>query len=113
MAGRESASPQPVITTRSSGQARVIPPMSAGRRRRPGGAGRRGRRRDLALDLLQRGPHVGSTPDDVDLPGNAEEVGEALQHAAIRIDDHHPRAEGRFGRGLACMGSTLVALNTA
>ena len=97
MSGRESASPQPVITTRSRGQARVMPPMSA----IPAStSGRRGSTRTtsgLALDLLERGAHVGSTPDDVDLPGHAEEVGEALQHAAIRIDDHHPRSRGQRG----------------
>ena len=47
-----------------------------------------------ALDLLERRAHVGGASDDVDLAGHPEEVGEALQDTAIRINDHHPRSRG-------------------
>ena len=43
------------------------------------------------LDGLEGRPHVAGAPDDLDLAGHTEELGEALLNTAIGIDDDHPR----------------------
>ena len=87
-----SVSLQPVITMRIDGHARERPAISAIAGLDVGQA--RVDERDVRaslLDELECRAHVAGTTDDGDLTGDAQQVGQALHHAAIGIDDHHPR----------------------